>query len=104
MPGLRQIARQAAIRDTQAQAVFEAIQALVVSGERVVIRNFGVFYLYESKSRTVRSPLIEGGKRTIPGYRRIKFKPSKHMRLTVRKDLEHGLSKVVGKAKRSKRG
>jgi nucleoid DNA-binding protein len=96
MAGLHDIARVAGIKDSEAQEIFESIIAHVNAGERVVIKNFGVFFMVETQPRMVKSPVLkkmEGiDQKMIPGYRYLRFKPSKLARRVVKPPSPSDLS------------
>lgn len=63
-------------------AVFEAIQAQLVDGERVQISGFGSFSLSERKERQGRNPAT-GESITIPASKLVRFKPGKNLKEAV---------------------
>ena len=63
-------------------AVFGAIQAQLVDGERVQISGFGSFSLSERKARQGRNPAT-GESITIPASKQVRFKPGKNLKEAV---------------------
>ena len=80
---INQVAEEAAITKVKAieavEAVFEAMKAAMMRGERIELRGFGVFQVKPRKKGIGRNPRT-GHKVRIPPGKTIRFKPGKHLR------------------------
>jgi nucleoid DNA-binding protein len=74
------------------QQVFEIVQRTLdhitmalAKGEKVELRNFGIFEVRVRKARVGRNPSAPGTKVPIPERSVVKFKAGRQMRIEVRK-------------------
>ena len=67
------------------QRTFDHIIKALAQGEKVELRNFGVFEIRVRKARIGRNPSAPGIKVPIPERSVVKFKAGKEMRVAVRK-------------------
>jgi nucleoid DNA-binding protein len=67
------------------QRTFDHIIKALAQGEKLELRNFGIFEVRLRKARTGRNPGAPGIKVPIPERSVVKFKAGKEMRLAVRK-------------------
>ena len=65
------------------QAAFDSIVASLVSGEKVEIRNFGVFVVKERAQRRARNPRT-GEEVVVPPKKVVVFKPGRLMEARIR--------------------
>jgi len=65
------------------QKVFDSIIEALVRGEKIELRNFGVFKIKERKSRTGRNPRT-GQVVPVPPRKVVVFKPGLEMKKKVR--------------------
>jgi integration host factor subunit alpha len=65
------------------QRTFNHIIKALASGEKVELRNFGIFEVRVRKARIGRNPSEPGTKVAIPERSVVKFKAGKEMRLEV---------------------
>ena len=79
---INQVAEEAAITKVKAieavEAVFEAMKAAMMRGERIELRGFGVFQVKPRKRGIGRNPRT-GTEVRIPPGRTIRFKPGKDL-------------------------
>ena len=79
---INQVAEEAAITKVKAieavEAVFEAMKAAMMRGERIELRGFGVFQVKPRKRGIGRNPRT-GKEVKIPPGRTIRFKPGKDL-------------------------
>jgi len=73
---------QAEARDI-VQAAFDAIVAALVSGDKVEIRNFGVFITKERAERRARNPRT-GEEVIVPRRKVVVFKPGRLMEARIK--------------------
>jgi nucleoid DNA-binding protein len=66
------------------QATFDNIIKALAKGEKVELRNFGIFEVRVRKARLGRNPGDPGTKVSIPERCAVKFKAGREMRLAVR--------------------
>ena len=80
---INQVAEEAAITKGKAieavEAVFEAMKAAMMRGERIELRGFGVFQVKPRKKGIGRNPRT-GREVRIPPGKTIRFKPGKNLR------------------------
>jgi DNA-binding protein HU-beta len=80
---INQVAEEAAITKVKAieavEAVFEAMKAAMMRGERIELRGFGVFQVKPRKKGIGRNPRT-GREVRIPPGKTIRFKPGKNLR------------------------
>jgi nucleoid DNA-binding protein len=67
------------------QRTFDHIIKGLAQGEKVELRNFGIFEVRVRKARIGRNPGAPGSKVPIPERCVVKFKAGKEMRVAVRK-------------------
>ena len=67
------------------QGTFDHITKALAQGEKVELRNFGIFDVKVRKARTGRNPSAPGIEVPIPERSVVKFKAGREMRLLVRK-------------------
>ena len=67
------------------QRMFDHIIKALAQGEKVELRNFGIFEVRVRKARMGRNPSAPGTKVPIPERSVVKFKAGREMRLAVRK-------------------
>ncbi len=67
------------------QRAFEEIIKALAKGEKVELRNFGIFEVRARKARVGRNPAAPERKVQIPERCVVKFKAGREMRLAVRK-------------------
>ncbi len=67
------------------QRTFDQISKALAQGEKVELRNFGVFEVKVRKARVGRNPSAPGTEVPIPERSVVKFKAGKEMRLGVGK-------------------
>jgi nucleoid DNA-binding protein len=67
------------------QRTLDHIAATVAKGDKVELRNFGVFEVKVRKARVGRNPNAPATDVPIPERSVVKFKPGKEMRAEVRK-------------------
>ena len=67
------------------QRTFDHIIKALAKGEKVELRNFGIFDVRTRKARIGRNPTAPEIKVPIPEHCAVKFKAGKEMRLAVRK-------------------
>ena len=67
------------------QRTFDHIVKALVKGEKVELRNFGIFEVRVRKARLGRNPTAPDIKVPIPERCAVKFKAGREMRLAVRK-------------------
>ena len=67
------------------QRTFDHIVKALAAGEKVELRNFGIFEVRTRKARIGRNPSEPGTKVPIPERSVVKFKAGKEMRLEVSK-------------------
>jgi len=65
------------------QATFDQIIKALAKGEKVELRNFGIFEVRVRKPRLGRNPGVPGTKVPIPARCAVKFKAGREMRLAV---------------------
>jgi nucleoid DNA-binding protein len=65
------------------QRTFDHITKALANGEKVELRNFGIFEVRVRKARIGRNPSRPGTKVPIPERSIVKFKAGKEMRLDV---------------------
>ena len=75
------------------QKTFDHIIMALAKGEKVELRNFGIFEVRVHKARIGRNPGAPGLKVSIPERCAVKFKAGREMRLTVRKLAPKAVSK-----------
>ena len=66
------------------QAVFDVLSEYLVEGNRIELRNFGVFYVNKTKQRVGRNPNKPEQEIAIPATNVPKFKPGKLLKLRVK--------------------
>ena len=66
------------------QAVLDVLSEYMVEGNRIELRNFGVFYVKKTKKRIGRNPNKPEQKITIPAINVPKFKPGKLLKSRVK--------------------
>jgi len=98
MAGIHEVAKQAGLKDEEASEVFNAILARCAAGEKVILKGFGSFQTKTTKARTIASPILEGGKATVPAYQRLTFKASSQTRKEVKGDKAKGAAKGTAKS------
>lgn len=76
MAGLSKIAKAAGLKESQISSLFSVILDAVAGGQRVLIKDFGSFYLRHRKPRIIRSPQIPNGVAEVPAKRVIRFRAS----------------------------
>ncbi len=67
------------------QRTFDHIIKALAKGEKVELRNFGIFEVRVRKARLGRNPGAPGTKVPIPERCVVRFKAGREMRVTVRK-------------------
>ena len=67
------------------QRTFDHIIKALAQGEKVELRNFGIFEVRLRKARMGRNPSAPGKEVPIPERSVVKFKAGREMRLSVRK-------------------
>jgi nucleoid DNA-binding protein len=67
------------------QRTFDHITKALAQGEKVELRNFGIFEVRVRKARIGRNPSTPGSQVPIPERCRVKFKAGREMRLEVAK-------------------
>ena len=67
------------------QRAFDHITKALAQGEKVELRNFGIFEVRVRKARIGRNPSAPGTQVPIPERSVVKFKAGREMRLAVRK-------------------
>jgi nucleoid DNA-binding protein len=67
------------------QRTFDHIIKALTQGEKVELRNFGIFEVRLRKARMGRNPSAPGTEVPIPERSVVKFKAGREMRLSVRK-------------------
>ena len=67
------------------QRTFDHINKALAKGEKVELRNFGIFEVRVRKARTGRNPTAPGTDVPIPERSVVKFKAGREMRLEVGK-------------------
>jgi nucleoid DNA-binding protein len=67
------------------QRTFDHIIKALAQGEKVELRNFGIFEVRLRKARMGRNPSAPGTEVPIPERSVVKFKAGREMRLSVRK-------------------
>jgi nucleoid DNA-binding protein len=67
------------------QRTFDHIIKALAQGEKVELRNFGIFEVRVRKARMGRNPSAPGTQVPIPERSVVKFKAGREMRLSVRK-------------------
>lgn len=70
---------------TVVQQTFDHITKALANGEKVELRNFGIFEVRVRKARFGRNPTAPETQVPIPERCAVKFKAGKEMRLAVRK-------------------
>jgi DNA-binding protein HU-beta/integration host factor subunit alpha len=65
----------------------ESVTEQLCSGEKVIIRNFGVFQVSEIKAKIGRNPRNPGKDIHIPACAVVKFKPGKELKAKVAQTL-----------------
>lgn len=65
----------------------ETVTEKLCAGEKVIIRNFGVFQVSEIKAKIGRNPRDPGKDIKIPACAVVKFKPGKELKAKVAKTL-----------------
>lgn len=103
MAGIHEVARQAGLKDEEAAEVFNAILARCKAGEKVILKGFGSFQMKTTKARVIASPILEGGKASVPAYQRLAFKASSQTRNEVKGGKAKGAAKGTP-AKTEKKG
>ena len=78
---------QSQVRDI-VQKTLDSIAAALAQGDKVELRNFGVFDVRRRKARVGRNPNSPNRNVAIPERFVVKFKPGKIMRASVRKLAE----------------
>ena len=80
---INQVAEEAAITKVKAieavEAVFEAMKAAMMRGERIELRGFGVFQVRDRKKGVGRNPKTGVEVAITPG-RTVRFKPGKDLK------------------------
>ncbi len=66
------------------QAVLDVLSEYLVEGNRIELRNFGVFYVKKTKKRVGRNPNKPEQKISIPAVDVPKFKPGKLLKSRVK--------------------
>ena len=66
------------------QATFDHITKALAKGEKVELRNFGIFEVRVRKARLGRNPGAPGSKVSIPARCGVRFKAGREMRVAVR--------------------
>lgn len=69
------------------ESIFEEIDSALLSGEKVVVKNFGTFELRSRKGREMTNPRT-GEKHTIPPRSVVHFTPARHFREQVEQSGE----------------
>ena len=67
------------------QGTFDHIIKALAKGEKVELRNFGIFEVRVRKARTGRNPSAPGTEVPIPARSVVKFKAGREMRIEVGK-------------------
>ncbi|MDE3067067.1 MAG: integration host factor subunit beta [Verrucomicrobiota bacterium] len=67
------------------QRTLDAISESLAKGDKVELRNFGVFEIKVRRARVGRNPKNPGTDVPIPAHATVKFKPGKEMRAEVLK-------------------
>jgi nucleoid DNA-binding protein len=80
------------------QKTFDQIVRALAKGEKVEIRNFGVFDIRMRKARMGRNPSAPGIEVPIPARSVVKFKAGKEMRLGVSKLAAKGGAKPASQS------
>jgi len=62
------------------QSTLDQITAALVAGERIELRDFGVFEIQQRQARVGRNPRVSGSEFQIPARSVVKFKAGKRMR------------------------
>jgi len=83
------------------QKTFDHIVQALAKGEKVEIRNFGVFDIRVRKARMGRNPSAPGIEVPIPARSVVKFKAGKEMRLGVGKLAAKGGAKPASQSPRA---
>jgi len=65
------------------QTTFDHITKALAKGEKVELRNFGIFEVRVRKARLGRNPSAPGTKVAIPARCAVRFKAGREMRLAV---------------------
>jgi len=81
------------------QRALNCIVESLAKGEKVELRNFGVFEVKVSRERTGRNPKAPTREVVIPARSVVRFKPGKEMRIEVLKLLPGGPAAKGGSAK-----
>jgi len=66
------------------QAVLDVLSEYMVEGHRIELRNFGVFYVRETKKRIGRNPNNPKQEIAIPAFKVPKFKAGKLLKARVK--------------------
>jgi nucleoid DNA-binding protein len=77
------------------QGTFDHIIKALAQGDKVELRNFGIFEVRMRKARTGRNPSAPGTEVPIPERSVVKFKAGREMRLEVGKLLPNAAAKPV---------
>jgi nucleoid DNA-binding protein len=67
--------------------LMESVTDQLCFGEKVIIRNFGVFQAVEVKAKVGRNPRNPGKEIHIPACAAVKFKPGKELKAKVAQSL-----------------
>ena len=76
------------------QRTFDHITKALAKGEKVELRNFGIFEVRLRKARMGRNPSAPGSEVPIPERSVVKFKAGREMRLSVRKLVSKPAAKL----------
>ncbi len=77
------------------QATFDHITKALAKGEKVELRNFGIFEVRVRKARLGRNPSAPETKVPIPERCAVRFKAGREMRLAVRELAPKNVAKPV---------
>jgi nucleoid DNA-binding protein len=83
-------------------ALFKAIMRRVKSGEKVIIKGFGVFSAKLLKGRTLKTPLMEGGEAKFPDAWVLRFHQSNLAKAFLNKDVKPTRKKKKKKSTKKK--
>ena len=84
------------------EETFEIIIKSLEEGKICSIREFGRFYIHETKATVRKSPLIGDQPLQIPAHQRIKFKPGAKLKKIMLNSKEKALKKLKEKTKKNK--
>jgi nucleoid DNA-binding protein len=77
------------------QATLDHITKALAKGEKVELRNFGIFEVRARKARLGRNPAAPGTKVSIPARCAVRFKAGREMRMAVQALVPKAAAKPV---------